>query len=125
LLSVSGKPSQVDFDPKLIGHAIENILSNAYKYSEEGNLGFDLSFTNTEVKIAISDPGMGIPEDELKNLFQPFYRASNTNEVEGTGLGLAIMKEFVDKHNGKIFVTSILNKGTTVNVILPIKQNQP
>jgi signal transduction histidine kinase len=68
---------------------------------------------------------MGIPEDELKNLFQPFYRASNTNEVEGTGLGLAIMKEFVDKHNGKIFVTSILNKGTTVNVILPIKQNQP
>jgi PAS domain S-box-containing protein len=123
--SVSGNLQPVDFDPKLIGHAIENIISNAYKYSEEGNLGFDLFFTDTEVKIAISDPGIGIPEEELKNLFQPFYRATNTNEIEGTGLGLAIMKEFVDKHSGKIFVTSILNKGTTVNVILPIKQNHP
>lgn len=122
LFTVSANQQPVDFDPKLIAHAIENILSNAYKYSERGNLGFDLSFTETEVKIAISDPGIGIPDEELKNLFQPFYRASNTNEIEGTGLGLAIMKEFVDKHSGKIFVTSILNKGTTVNVILPIKQ---
>lgn len=123
--SVSGKIQPVDFDPKLIGHAIENIISNAYKYSEKGNLAFDVFFTGPEVKISISDPGMGIPEEDLKNLFQPFYRATNTNDIEGTGLGLAIMKEFVDKHNGKIFVSSILNKGTTVNVILPIKQKIP
>jgi PAS domain S-box-containing protein len=122
ILSVTGEPKPVDFDPKLIGHAFENIISNAYKYSEEGNLGFRISFDDAEVQIAISDPGIGIPDEDLKNLFQPFYRATNTNDIEGTGLGLAIMKEFVDKHSGKIYVTSVLNKGTTVNVILPIKQ---
>jgi signal transduction histidine kinase len=52
-------------------------------------------------------------------LFQPFYRAGNTTEIEGTGLGLSIVKEFIEKHNGQIFVESKLNKGTTVNVILP------
>jgi signal transduction histidine kinase len=57
-------------------------------------------------------------------LFQPFYRAGNTTEIEGTGLGLSIVKEFIEKHNGQIFVVSELNKGTTVNVILPIKSHQ-
>ena len=125
LFSVSGKQQPVEFDHKLIGHAIENIINNAYKYSEAGNLGFDVVFNDQDVKISVTDAGMGIPEEDLKNLFQPFYRASNTSDFEGTGLGLAIMKEFVDKHSGKIFVTSILNKGTTINVILPIKQNNP
>lgn len=125
LLSVSGNVLPVDFDPKLIGHAIENIISNAYKYSGEGNLHFEIRFCEHDVQLSITDSGIGIPEEDLKNLFQPFFRATNTNDFEGTGLGLAIMKEFVDKHSGKIFVTSILNKGTTVNVILPIKQNIP
>nr|HPH23179.1 sensor histidine kinase [Chitinophagaceae bacterium] len=72
-----------------------------------------------QVKIAIKDNGIGIPENDLVNLFQPFYRAGNTTEIEGTGLGLSIVKEFIEKHNGQIFVESELNKGTTVNVILP------
>ena len=123
ILKVSGEPVMVDFDHKLIGHAIENIISNAYKYSDEENLELHISFDDTEVNLAISDKGMGIPPEDLKNLFQPFYRATNTNDIEGTGLGLAIVKEFVEKHAGKIFLTSKLNKGTTVNVILPVKQN--
>jgi signal transduction histidine kinase len=75
------------------------------------------------VQIDIADQGIGIPEEDLKNLFQPFYRATNTSEIEGTGLGLSIVREFIEKHGGKIFLTSKLNKGTTVSVILPIKQN--
>jgi signal transduction histidine kinase len=122
IFSVKGPVQPVDFDPKLIGHAIENIINNAYKYSEEGNLSMNIVFEAEEVKIEIGDQGIGIPEEDLKNLFQPFYRATNTSEIEGTGLGLAIMKEFVDKHSGRIFVDSILNKGTTISVILPIKQ---
>jgi PAS domain S-box-containing protein len=123
ILSVLGENVPVDFDPKLLGHAIENVISNAYKYSEQGNLFVELRFTTDEVKIDITDQGIGIPEEDLKNLFQPFYRAANTCEIEGTGLGLAIVREFIEKHGGKIIVTSKLNKGTTVSVILPIKQN--
>jgi PAS domain S-box-containing protein len=123
VLSVSGEKVPVDFDPKLLGHAIENIISNAYKYSAQGNLFLQLFFRQNEVKIDITDQGIGIPEEDLKNLFQPFYRAANTCEIEGTGLGLAIVREFIEKHGGKIIVTSKLNKGTTVSVILPVKQN--
>ncbi len=125
ILQVAGTNVPVQFDHELIGHAIENIISNAYKYSEQGNLDAKISFGKRRVCISISDHGMGIPAEDLKNLFQPFYRATNTNDIEGTGLGLAIVKEFVEKHEGKIFLTSLLNKGTTVNVILPVKQKAP
>ncbi len=121
VISLKGKQQDVMFDPKLLDHALENILSNAYKYSENGNIEMCISFEYDTVKIAISDKGIGIPENDLVNLFQPFYRAANTTEIEGTGLGLSIVKEFIDKHAGQIFVESELNNGTTVNVILPIK----
>lgn len=121
IITVSGNPQNVMFDPKLLDHALENILSNAYKYSEKGNIEMSISFDFDTVKIAISDEGIGIPENDLANLLQPFYRAGNTTEIEGTGLGLSIVKEFIDKHSGQIFVESELNKGTTVNVLLPIK----
>ncbi len=67
----------------------------------------------------IKDDGLGIPEEDIKNLFQPFYRATNTSEIDGTGLGLSIVKEYIEIHGGEIFLTSKLNKGTTVSVILP------
>ena len=122
VINISGPQVLVDFDKKLIGHAVENIISNAYKYSDKGNLTLSITFAKTQVKLEISDKGIGIPAEDVKNLFQPFYRATNTSEIDGTGLGLAIVKEFVEKHNGKIFISSKLNKGTTVSVILPIKQ---
>ena len=124
LINISGVGVPVDFDKKLIGHAVENIISNAYKYSDKGNLTLTITFAKTQVKLEVSDKGIGIPADDIKNLFQPFYRATNTSEIDGTGLGLAIVKEFVEKHNGKIFISSKLNKGTTVSVILPVKQKQ-
>jgi PAS domain S-box-containing protein len=125
IIEVKGNEQAVDFDPKLLDHALENILSNAYKYSEDGNITMTIQFEYDNVNIAISDKGIGIPENDLVNLFQPFYRAGNTTEIEGTGLGLSIVKEFIEKHGGQIFVVSELNKGTTVNVILPIKSHQP
>lgn len=121
ILTVAGKPVPVTFDTKLMDHSIENILNNAYKYSEEGNINLHINFEYEQVSIAITDKGIGIPEADLKNLFQPFYRAGNTTEIEGTGLGLSIVKEFIDKQNGQIFVVSELNKGTTVTIILPLK----
>jgi|GEM_PF-3712475 len=121
VLSTLGKVQEVVFDPKLLDHSLENILSNAYKYSTGGTIEMLLKFDYGTVNISITDKGIGIPENDLGNLFQPFYRAGNTMEIEGTGLGLSIVKEFIDKHDGQIFVESELNKGTTVNVILPLK----
>ena len=121
IFNVSGKEQAVFFDPKLLDHSLENILSNAYKYSTNGNIVMQLKFDYETVHISITDKGIGIPESDLGNLFQPFYRAGNTTEIEGSGLGLSIVKEFIDKHSGQIFVVSELNKGTTVSVILPLK----
>ena len=120
LFSTSGSPVLVSFDPNLLGHAIENILNNGYKYSLKDNLNLDIEFKEHWVSIAITDKGIGIPEDDLKNLFHPFFRASNTDDFEGTGLGLAIVKDFIEKHNGKILIHSKLNKGTTFSVLLPL-----
>ncbi|MDQ6814616.1 MAG: PAS domain S-box protein, partial [Bacteroidota bacterium] len=119
-LSVTGVEVPVKFDEKLLSHAIENIISNAYKYSTLGNICVDIIFEASSVSIHIIDSGLGIPEEDIKNLFQPFYRATNTTEIDGTGLGLSIVKEFIEIHGGEIFLTSKLNKGTTVSVILPI-----
>ena len=121
ILSVSGNEVPVSFDPKLFDHVIENILNNAYKYSTKGNSTLAIIFEAKKVNLVVIDQGIGIPEEDIKNMFQPFYRAKNTYEFEGTGLGLSIVKEFVEKHGGSIAVSSQLNKGTTVSVILPIE----
>jgi PAS domain S-box-containing protein len=123
LINVTGQPAPADFDPKLLGHAIENIISNGYKYSDDGNILMDISFHPNKVNIAITDFGIGIPEEDQKNLFQPFYRATNTDDFEGTGLGLSVVKEFIEQHKGNIFVKSQLNKGTTITIQIPLTQN--
>ncbi len=120
-INVEGLEVPVLFDKKLLGHAIENILSNAYKYSEQGNLVFDINYSDEKVVLNLADKGIGIPEEDLKNLFQPFFRGANTAQIEGTGLGLSIVKEFIEKDGGKISVNSQLNKGTIGSVILPIQ----
>ncbi|HNL82339.1 MAG TPA: HAMP domain-containing sensor histidine kinase, partial [Chitinophagaceae bacterium] len=98
------------------------ILSNAFKYSNKGDIKFTITFSETTVNIAVKDQGIGIPANEIENLFQPFYRATNATEFEGTGLGLSIVNEFIETHGGKLFVESEIDKGTTVNIQLPLYQ---
>ncbi len=105
-------------DKRLITHAILNLISNALKYSK-GNPIIKLYNSNGFVYIEVIDNGIGIPPDEINNLFQSFYRASNSSSIEGTGLGLAIVKEFVTIHHGQIFVESSINKGSTFTIKLP------
>ncbi len=121
IITIQGTPVLVNFDANLLDHALENILSNAYKYSTDHNVLATILFTNVAVEIAITDKGMGIPEKDIANMFEPFFRSSNTDEVQGTGLGLAIVKEFIELHGGTIFSSSQLNKGTTITVLLPLK----
>ncbi len=109
--------SKLFIDQRLLSHAIINLLTNAFKYSA-GNPLINLFEKDNKVYIEIIDNGIGIPQHELDNLFQSFYRASNASNIEGTGLGLVIVKEFVNINGGEIYVESELNKGSKFTIIL-------
>ena len=118
-LNVFGHPRIVLTDVQLFEHAVLNLLSNALKYSSEKNPVFNLLFQDEDVQIEIIDDGIGIPKNEQKLLFQPFFRASNTFDIQGTGLGLRIVKDFTEKMGGQINIESKENMGTKVKLILP------
>lgn len=100
-----------------------NLVENAVKYTPPGGaVRVSLGRRGEEIQVAISDNGIGIPEEALSHLFEEFYRARNAKEMDavGTGLGLAIVKDLVDRYDGRIEVETELGEGTTFTVILPI-----
>ena len=104
--------------------AINNLVQNAIKYTPEGGLILIQTRAKTEraeVAITVSDNGIGIPEDEVSDVFKRFFRASTAKDkrINGTGLGLAIVKTVIDNHQGTIEVTSTPNQGTTFTVRMP------
>lgn len=108
-------------DEKLFRQIISNLVSNAIKYTpSDKNIHINLYERNKHFIFEIRDEGVGIPADSQKELFTPFYRASNIGTVPGTGLGLAITKRSVDLLKGQITFSSVENKGTTFTVELPI-----
>lgn len=105
-----------------IEETIANILANSVKYTpQNGAIDISVKDKNNSVLIQIRDTGIGIPKEEIKNIFSEFFRASNAREVErtGTGLGLSIAKQVVERHKGKIWVESELGKGSTFSIELP------
>lgn len=120
VLEVAGTMRLVYADPKLFIHIVMNLLTNAFKYSKGSQapkvlIHYEVDFLN----IHVIDAGIGIPEDEVHNLFQPFYRANNTDGIQGTGLGLAIIKEYVGLMNGSISLETTVGKGSEFIVKLP------
>jgi PAS domain S-box-containing protein len=108
-------------DSKLVRYILINLLTNASKYSPQGSpIQFDLTCYPESVVFRIQDQGIGIPPEDIPNLFDCFYRASNAGTVQGTGLGLAIVKQCVDLHSGDITVDSVVGEGTTFTVTLPL-----
>lgn len=112
----------VNGDGKLLRHIFRNLISNAIKYSpdEHGTIIVSLSCADNEVTIEVNDNGIGIPEEDLHNLFTPFFRASNASKISGTGIGLSIVKEFIELHGGIISVHSVMGFGSTFSIKLPL-----
>lgn len=113
-------PLEMKTDPKLLSQILNNLVSNACKYSEEGSLVLVVVyFENDFYKITVSDQGKGIPEKDLPKIFESFYRAGNVGNISGTGLGLAILKRSVEELGGHISVDSKEGRGTIFTVTLP------
>ncbi|AXX92037.1 hypothetical protein CPU12_00380 [Malaciobacter molluscorum LMG 25693] len=110
-------------DESRIKQIVKNLLSNAFKFTEDGNVEIKVEESDEEIYISVIDEGIGIGEDKLKNIFDRFKQAdgSTTRKYGGTGLGLAISKELSHLLGGDISVTSKVGKGSTFKVTLPKK----
>jgi signal transduction histidine kinase len=101
----------------LLNIAFGNIIRNAFKFSYNQPVQCTLSYTHKGIEIKIKDKGIGINEEDLKNIFQPFYRSSEVAGFNGQGIGLFITKKIIDLYKGTILFESEIGKGTTVNII--------
>jgi signal transduction histidine kinase/ligand-binding sensor domain-containing protein len=113
----------VYIDKDKIEKIINNILSNAFKFTADGGrIETSVSRNENYVDISISDTGIGIPKEKMSKIFDRFYQVdgSHTREKGGTGIGLSLTKELVELHKGKIEVKSEEGKGTTLTVSIPL-----
>ena len=113
----------VYIDRDKIEKIISNLLSNAFKFTQEGGkIDFKLVKLDTEIEISVKDTGFGIPQERREKIFDRFYQVdgSSTRDGEGTGIGLALTKELVELHKGFISVESELDKGTTFTLKFPL-----
>ncbi|GAA3954496.1 HAMP domain-containing sensor histidine kinase [Pedobacter ginsengiterrae] len=105
----------------LIKLAISNIVSNACKYSNNNPVTINLESKANTLSIAVTDLGIGIPQTDIQHIFEPFYRASNTNDFKGYGVGLPLSLNIIRLHRGSIAIKSQEGIGTEIKVLLPIK----
>ena len=110
-------------DETMINTVLRNLLSNAVKFTPHGGtIMVSASEINNYVEISVTDTGVGIPENKLESIFRIDSKLSTpgTDKETGTGLGLILCKEFVEKNNGKITMTSTPGKGSTFSFKIPV-----
>lgn len=111
-------------DPQSLRLAIQNILDNAHDYTLKGFVKISIKQREKEFLVKIKDTGVGVPPEQESRLFTKFFRGSNIMHkglgTEGTGLGLYIVKNIIEKHGGKAWLVSQLNKGTVFYFTLPV-----
>jgi signal transduction histidine kinase len=116
---------KVKGNEQLLHLALSNIISNACKYSDYKQVNVSLGASKTHVVVVIKDFGIGIPQNELRFIYDPFFRASNTKNYEGYGIGLPLTQNIIRMHQGEILVSSIEKSGTTVQIKIPIGNFEP
>ena len=111
------------FDMEKLSRAILNLISNAIKFTQKGLICVELSKKGNRIYISIKDTGIGIPEDKINSIFDPFIQvdSSLSRKYEGSGLGLSIAKSIVDLHNRHISVKSRVGKGSAFTIELPVR----
>ncbi|MBC1921573.1 cell wall metabolism sensor histidine kinase WalK [Listeria grayi] len=115
-------PIIIEIDEDKIMQVMDNIISNANKYSPDGGrISFYLKKWSDKIQISVSDEGLGIPDEDLDKVFDRFFRVdkARSREMGGTGLGLAIAKEVIESHGGHIWAERNNGRGTTIHFTLP------
>ncbi len=125
------KETMIYADKAKIIQVMNNVLSNAYKYSPKGGaVSVDIVTPNKAIQdslgigadfigICVTDKGIGMTPEQLHHVFERFYRADTSGKILGTGLGLSIVKEIVELHHGNVTIDSVFGKGTTLTLWLP------
>ena len=110
-------------DEQRLTQVLLNFVGNAIKFTDKGEVRIRVMAQNSHFVVSVTDTGPGIPLDEQKRIFEQFHQvdSSNTKAKGGTGLGLAIAKQIVEMHGGRIWVESMLGKGSTFKMELPIR----
>ena len=118
----------MDFDPDKVELIFFNLLSNAFKFTDNGEVSLKISKAQKDgkdfCKIVVQDTGIGIVEEQISKVFDRFYQSENSRwrKNKGTGIGLALVKDLVDLHGGTIDLKSISGVGTEIIILLPIEQ---
>jgi signal transduction histidine kinase len=110
----------VNGDEQLLKAAIINVLDNGCKYSVNNRVSVLLKSSAGKTMLEFKDHGIGIPEEDLPHLFEPFYRGKNTDSYKGNGIGLSLVYRIVKSHFGDIRIQSQINAGTIITIFLPI-----
>lgn len=116
---------QILCDEMLFRQVVENLLVNAFRYTpDNGSIRLLTQYTDTQLIVTIQDTGIGIPEQDLPRIKEAFYRGSNVSRGSGLGLGLSVVCDTLKRMQGSLKISSILAKGTTVTVELPLDPAQ-
>ncbi len=110
---------ELNANERLLKNAFFNLMENACKFSADKKVSIEIAFRPKEVVLAFSDKGVGISEEDLPYIFEPFFRSQQTRSVPGHGIGLPLTKKIVELHGGAIAVESKVNTGTCFTIILP------
>ena len=112
-------------DEQLIKIALSNLIENGCKYSINQTTDVYIDASKKGLSVSFKDTGIGIPVDEMGNIFEPFYRGSNTKNIQGHGIGLSMVKGIIKIHDGVIKIASAEGLGTTIKIEFPtITNNQ-
>lgn len=118
----------MDFDPDKVELIFFNLLSNAFKFTDNGEVSLSVSKAEKDgknyCKLVVQDSGIGIVEEQISKVFDRFYQSENSRwrKNKGTGIGLALVKDLVDLHEGEIDLKSISGVGTEITILLPVDQ---
>lgn len=121
----NGKTFDIIADPQLLELAVINLIENAAKYSNPpAHITITLKHLGDKVELSVADKGIGIPKEDIDNIFHRFYTVdkAHSQKMGGSGLGLSLVETIIDKHLGKIWVTSEVGIGTTFTMQLPVKR---
>jgi len=99
---------------------VSNLIDNACKFSDPPKVKIKITFINSTVSLQFIDNGIGIPNEDIKHIFEPLFRAKNVGIKSGHGIGLSIVKRIADIHDAKIDIESVLNIGTTIKITFPV-----